>query len=65
MTELFSNISDELRQEAQLVWDFVQTQSPEVAINLINTYISFKHTEEEQEFLEFFFSVQLEKLKNE
>ena len=47
MTELFPNISEDLRQQAAVYWDFIRTQTPEVAVNLMQTYVAFNHTEEE------------------
>ena len=65
MIELFPNISDELREQAEVYWNLIRTQSPEVAVQLMQAYVSFNHTEEEQDFLNFFFNVQMEKLNNE
>ena len=65
MIELFPNISEDLRQQAAVYWNLIQTQAPEVAVNLMKAYINFNHTDEEQEFLNFFFNVQMEKLNNE
>lgn len=49
MTELFTNINDRLRQEAEDVWNLASILSPERAARLLSEYTK-AHSEEEQDF---------------
>lgn len=62
MTELFTNINDRLRQEAEDVWNLAIILSPERAARLLSEYTK-AHPEEEQDFLQFYFNLQMEVLK--
>ena len=62
MTELFTNINDRLRQEAEDVWNLASILSPERAARLLSEYTN-AHSEEEQDFLQFYFNLQMEVLR--
>lgn len=62
MIELFANISDKLRQEASDVWQLASILSPERATRLLSEYTK-AHSEEEQDFLQFYFNLQMEVLR--
>lgn len=62
MIELFANISDKLRQEASDVWQLASILSPERATRLLSEYTK-THSEEEQNFLQFYFNLQMEVLR--
>jgi hypothetical protein len=66
MTELFSNISEEIRQNAANTWELATTMSAVNAANFLNIYtniFSLSHTEEETDFLRFYFNLQMEMMK--
>lgn len=67
MTELFENISDEVKEVARLGWNVALAQdSPIDASNFLNNltnYYSDRYTEEEIAFLRFYFNMQLEMIK--
>lgn len=65
MTEIFENISDELREEAKTAWELALTMDAANASNFLSAYTQFKHTAEEQDFLRFYFNLQMESKKNE
>ena len=69
MTELFPDISDEIRIAAKTAWDVVKAQKdPADAVEFMDKTIKyFEETlgEEEADFLRFYFQVQMEMMKNE
>ena len=69
MTELYENISDELRSIAQTAWDIAVAQkTPMEAAEFLNTVTNYYNntlTEEEVEFLQFYFQLRMEMMKNE
>lgn len=69
MTELYEDISDELRSIAQTAWDiaFAQKTPMEAAefLNTVTNYYNNTLTEEEVEFLQFYFQLRMEMMKNE
>ncbi len=66
MTELFPNISEKVRTNAEIAWRLAQTfHSPLSMVQFLNDYTAAAPTEEEQEFLRFYFNLQLELLKDE
>lgn len=64
MTELFSNISNEVKNAADAAWDIAMSQkNPASAadfLNIVTEYYRKKWTEEEIEFLQFYFYTQME-----
>lgn len=70
MTELFPNISSEARKQAELAWIIAQScKNPIDAANMLdnftNYYSSISKEEGIQEFLQFYFNLKMEELKNE
>ena len=69
MTELFPNVRDEVKEVADMAWRLALSQrNPvEAADFLTNTTNYYKHiyTEEEIEFLQFYFNMKMEMMKNE
>lgn len=59
MTELFPNINEKLRQEAADVWSLATALTPERAAKFLLEYTK-AHSEEEQDFLQFYFNLQME-----
>lgn len=64
MTEIFPDIDDILREEAAFAWTIAQSMAPEKAAEFLSAYTLFKHTPEQQEFLRFYFNVEMEKKQN-
>ena len=69
MTEIFSNISEDTRQIAEFFWDLSMTKHtlPEkvtVLDNITRIYSIFG-TQEEVEFLQFYFRMRMEMMKND
>ena len=67
MTEIFANISDELKKNAEVIWNLAMAQStPLQAANLLNSFTNYhktKLTDEEIEFLQFYFKMKMELIK--
>jgi hypothetical protein len=66
MIELFPNISEEIRQHAADTWELTKTMSAVNAANFLDIYtniFSLNHTEEETDFLRFYFNLQMEMMK--
>ena len=69
MIELFPNISDDARQQAELAWTLAcKCDSPAAAANMLdsftNFYCSLSDEPEIREFLNFYFTFKLEEAKN-
>ena len=69
MTELYENVSDEVRQVAELSWKIAMTmknpvESAKFLDNVTNFY-AHRYTEEEIEFLRFYFNLRMEMIINE
>lgn len=65
MIEIFQNISDELKAEAETAWELAQTMNFIDAAKFLSAYTQFKHSAEEQDFLRFYFNLQMESKKDE
>ena len=69
MIEIFENVSDDAKEAARIAWRLAMAQkSPAEAANFLNTVTEYyRHllTEEEVEFLQFYFNMQMEMMKNE
>ena len=67
MTEIFADISDNVRNKADIIWRIAINQpSPAQAakfLNDITEYYRMKWTEEEVDFLQFYFQTQMEMVK--
>ena len=70
MTELFPNISQETRKQAELAWSIAKTcKNPMDAAEMLNSFTNYYSlvSKEEgiKEFLQFYFNLKMEELKNE
>lgn len=66
MTELFPNISQRTRDNAETAWRLAQTfHNPESVVNFLNEYTNVAPTDEEKDFLNFYFNLQMELVKDE
>ncbi len=69
MTELFNNIRQEVKNTAASVWKLTIAQNtPTEAAKLLNTIVEYYKliwTQEEVEFLQFYFQMQMEMIKDE
>lgn len=65
MTELFPNINEQLRSDAKIAWRLASSLPPVSATKFLEAYTAYNHTEEEQDFLKFYFNIEMEKIKNE
>lgn len=67
MTELFTNVSFDARLIAEMTWDIAATiKNPTEAAEFLSSVTEFysnKLTEEEVDFLRFYFSMKLEMMK--
>ena len=67
MTEIYDNISEETKEIAQLAWKVAIAQNnPADAANFLNNVTEYYRnslTEEEIEFLRFYFKMQMEMMK--
>lgn len=64
MTEIFADISDDVRGKADIIWKIaIAQENPVVAakfLNQITEYYRRRWTEEEIDFLQFYFQTQME-----
>ena len=66
MIEIFANIPEEVRQQTELVANFIfSTLEPEAGLKFMESYISSCQDEEEKEFVRFYFNMRMEQLLNE
>lgn len=69
MTEIFENISQEVRDLADATWRIAAAQdNPLKAAEFLNNtteYLRNLYSEEEMAFLQFYFDLQMEMIKNE
>lgn len=65
MEEIFSNIPDEIKQQAQFVFNMALRQKNILhTIKVLEEYTKTCANEEEQKFVEFYFNMRMEQLKN-
>ena len=69
MTELYPNISEEVRNAAATAWTIAIAQPDPVSaaefLNTVTNYYSNKLTNEEVEFLQFYFNLRMEMMKHD
>ena len=69
MTEIFKNVSDETKEIARISWKLALAQkNPLEAAEFLNNVTNYYRnilTEEDLEFLQFYFSMQMEMMKDE
>lgn len=63
MTELYSNISPDLKGAAEVAWKIAITQKEPASaanfLNLVTQYYANKYTDEERDFLVFYFNMKM------
>lgn len=64
MIELFPNVREDLRAEAETAWILASSLTPNRAVNFLEAYTAYNHTEEEQEYLRFYFNTRMESKEN-
>ena len=64
MTEIFADISDDVKQKAEIMWKMALSQPNPVRaaelLNILTEYYRKRWTEEEVDFLQFYFQTQME-----
>ena len=66
MTEIFTNIPEEVKEQTKLIVNFIFSQlDPESGLKFIESYISSCQDEEEKSFVRFYFNMRMEQLLNE
>ena len=66
MTEIFTNIPEEVKQQTELIANFIfSTLEPEAGLKFIESYIASCKNAEEKEFIRFYFNMRMEQLLNE
>lgn len=67
MTEIFTNVRDEVKKTAAFAWKVALAQNNAIKmVNFLHNFTEYyKHfyTEEEIEFLQFYFNAQMEMMK--
>ena len=67
MTEIFQNISNAVKKVAETAWTVAMAQPNPVEsakfLNNVTNYYSHLYTEEEIEFLKFYFNMKMEELQ--
>lgn len=65
MEELFVNIPDAIKEQAKFVFEMAMRQKDIVhMVNVLNEYTTTCQNEEEKNFVEFYFNMKMEQLKN-
>ena len=65
MIELFPNVSEQVRADAGIAWKLASSLPPVSATKFLEAFTAYNHTEEEQDFLKFYFNIEMEKMENE
>lgn len=69
MTEIFSNISDKVKRTAEFIWKVTLTyDNPLDAANFLHQMTEYYrkiYTDEEMDFLQFYFQMQMEMNKHD
>lgn len=66
MIELYPNISEELREQAKVMFNLIHDANPETAAHMLHDFTNRSgRTEEEKDFLEFYFKLRLEMMNND
>ena len=69
MKELFENVRDEVKNTAKMAWGLAMAQKNPVDaadfLNNVTNYYKNLFTDEEIEFLQFYFNMQMEMIKDE
>lgn len=64
MIEIFADISDDVKQKAEIMWKMALSQPNPVKaaelLNILTEYYRKRWTEEEVDFLQFYFQTQME-----
>ena len=64
MTEIFENISDDVKNKAEIIWQIAIAQPDALAaaeyLHGMTEYFKNKWTEEEVDFLRFYFNMKME-----
>ena len=65
MTELFADIPDEVKHQAEIVFNLaIMQNNVPAAVELLQAYLTTCTNEEERDFADFYFSMKLEELVN-
>lgn len=66
MIELFTNIPKEVKEQTEVVANFIFSNfEPEAGLKFIQSYISSCEEEDERDFVRFYFNTRLEQLLEE
>lgn len=66
MQELFPNIPESVRKNAEFIFDMALRQKNLLSmVNTLNEYTNTCSSEEEKEFVEFYFNMKMEQMLNE
>lgn len=66
MKEIFANISDTTKQQAAFMFEmFLRQKNIPKSIEMLSNYVNTTSNEEEKQFLDFYFNMRLEELRNE
>ena len=69
MTEIFANVRQEVKDLAEMSWEIALRQKTVADaakfLNDVTNYYENLYTEEEVEFLQFYFHMKMEMMKNE
>ena len=64
MTEIFADIGDDVKNKAEIMWKMAMSQPNPVRaaelLNILTEYYRKRWTEEEVDFLQFYFQTQME-----
>lgn len=66
MIEIYANIPENIRKQTKTVVDFaLSLKNPMSTARFVNQYVKTTLNEEEQDFIDFYFNMRLEQLKNQ
>ena len=65
MTELFTNIPENVKKQTEMFVDLTfKNEDPFEIVNVLNEYTENCQNEEEKEFVQFYINMKLEEMKN-
>ena len=65
MTEIFTNIPDTVKQDAEFIFNIASQQNAIKMLEILNEYTNACENEDEKEFVSFYFRLKMEQMLND